>query len=133
MRVRHFELDSFTVAYLVAALWSTNDESNERGGEPMDSNYDLFDLSDKALSEAIHDCTKFQNEFGHLLNRDNCKYLGCPVTEYAGHHFWLTRNGHGCGFWDGAWEEPAATVLTEASKVYREVDLYVGDDKRIYS
>jgi hypothetical protein len=51
----------------------------------------------------------------------------------AGHDFWLTRCGHGAGFWDGDWPEPYATMLTDAAKAFGEVDLYVGDDGMIYS
>ena len=51
----------------------------------------------------------------------------------AGHDFWLTRCGHGAGFWDGDRPEPAATVLTKASKAYGEVDLYIGDDGKVYA
>lgn len=47
--------------------------------------------------------------------------------------FWLTRCGHGCGFWDGDWSEPAATILTDAAHAFGNVDLYVGDDGKIYA
>ena len=49
----------------------------------------------------------------------------------AGHDFWFTGCGHGCGFWDGDWPE-AGNRLTEACKKYPEVGLYVGDDGLIY-
>lgn len=48
--------------------------------------------------------------------------------------FWLTRNGHGAGFWDGDWPVPAATRLTEASEKAGEVylqmraELYDGEE-----
>src|SRR5208282_4942052 len=34
-------IDKFTQAYIVAALWSSNDNSDPSGGEPLDSNYDI--------------------------------------------------------------------------------------------
>ena len=34
--------------------------------------------------------------FEHVPGRDGGWYL----AEQAGHDFWLTRNGHGAGFWD---------------------------------
>ncbi len=52
-------------------------------------------------------------------------------SEQAGHDFWLTRNGHGAGFWDrglGALGER----LSKESKPYGSCDLYVGDDGQIY-
>lgn len=33
---------------------------------------------------------------------------------------------------DGDWSEPHATRLTEAAHAFGEVNLYVGDDGRIY-
>lgn len=51
----------------------------------------------------------------------------------AGHDFWLTRSGHGAGFWDGDWPEPAASTLDKASKEFGNVDLYVGDDGQIHA
>ena len=51
----------------------------------------------------------------------------------AGHDFWLTRNHHGAGFWDGDWPEPQATALTDAAHAFGERNLYLGDDGRIYA
>jgi len=123
-------LDQFTRAYIEAMLWSTNDESDKSGGYPMENNYGIDDFSEEFLAETIADCTKFQ-----LENKEDISnaYLGSynPV-EYAGHDFWLTRVGHGCGFWDGDWEDDAGERLTEASKVFGEVEPYIGDDGKIY-
>ena len=126
------KLDSFTTAYLVACLWSSNDESTPEGGEPFDHNYGIEDFADEALAQAMADCAKFQADHGDLLNSENCNYGGCPVLEYAGHDFWLTRAGHGCGFWDGNWIEPAATALTATAKAFGDVNPYLGDDGKIY-
>ena len=50
----------------------------------------------------------------------------------AGHDFWLTRNGHGAGFWDGDWPLPYADLLDKAAQAAGTCDLYVGDDGMIY-
>lgn len=59
----------------------------------------------------------------------------------AGHDFWLTRNGHGTGFWDHYLEfsdddrEQVRTIgklLTDASHKFGQCDLYAGDDGKIY-
>jgi hypothetical protein len=49
------------------------------------------------------------------------------------HDFWLTRNGHGAGFWDGDYEEELGEKLTAICKKMGSIDLYVGDDNKIYS
>jgi hypothetical protein len=125
------DLDEFTHAYIEAALWSSNDESDERGGQPLDANYTGADLAPKTLERIIADCAKFQSENADYLTEEytSSRY---GVLAQAGHDFWLTRCGHGCGFWDGDWEEPAA-ILTLASERFGNVDLYVGDDGLIYA
>jgi hypothetical protein len=51
--------------------------------------------------------------------------------ERAGHDFWLTRNGHGAGFWDRGLGT-LGNRLSAAAKVYSGCDLFVGDDARVY-
>lgn len=116
------QLDKFTRQYLETALWSSNDESDESGGEPFDCNYSIEDIADEAIDAAIADCEDFQWKYGHLY--------GDPGQ--AGHDFWLTRNGHGAGFWDGDYQEPEATILTNAAQSCGNIDPYLGDDGLIY-
>ena len=117
-------MDPFTIAYIEAALWSSTDNSDEQGGEPLDDNYGPDDIAEEALANILDDCKAFQ--------RDHADDIGGEL-ERAGHDFWLTRNGHGAGFWDGDWEDNIGQRLTDASDVYGGVDLYVGDDGLIYA
>jgi hypothetical protein len=110
-------LDSFTEGYIDAALWSTSDNSDPSGGEPLDKNYGAMDLSMKALDRMIADCARFQAQ--------NAELLAPFDSAHAGHDFWLTRNRHGAGYWDGDYPEPEASQLTEAARRFGEVDLYV--------
>ena len=117
-------MDPFTTAYIESALWSSTDESDEQSGSPLDANYGLDDIAPETLASILNDCKAFQ--------RNHADDIGGEL-ERAGHDFWLTRNGHGAGFWDGDWDEDIGLRLTEASDVYGSVDLYVGDDGLIYS
>src|SRR5271157_470145 len=123
------QFDQFTRGYIETALWSTNDESDPSGGVPLDENYDIRDLSPSALQAMTQDCEKFQNENRELLdaawNQDG------QDAFRQGHDFWLTRCGHGAGYWDGDYPT-SGDGLTEASKSFGDVDLYVGDDDLIY-
>jgi hypothetical protein len=112
------QLDDFTRAYIVAALWSTTD-----GETPLDANYDIADISPDTLAAIVEDCQRFQAENADDLGTDR---------ERGGHDFLLTRNGHGSGFWDGDWPD-AGDRLTDASHKFGEFDLYVGDDGLIYA
>ena len=93
-------------------------------GKPLDANYDLDDLAPETLAKVVEDCQAFQ--------RDNAVDIG-DQYERAGHDFWLTRNRHGAGFWDGDWEEAVGERLTAASHAFGEIDWYIGDDGLIYS
>ena len=123
-------LDAFTRAYLECALWSSTDNADESGGEPLDANYSLEDMSVESLDAAIKDCAAFQESNASAL-RDAYGARNRYDEESAGHDFWLTRNGHGAGFWDRGLGE-VGDELSKASKPYGSVDLYVGDDGKIY-
>lgn len=124
------KLDDFTKAYIECALWSSTDDNDS----PMDGEYSVSDLAPECLERMIADCAKFQKDAIEEIAWDNLEYFPhrCSTHEKAGHDFWLTRNGHGAGFWDGDWKEPAATRLTDAAKAFGSCDLYVGDDGQVY-
>jgi len=112
-------LDKFTRAYIETALWSSHDNSNEQGGEPLDRNYSTEDLSLDCLKRMIADCNQFRALVsGHLAI--------CPGSdEQNGHDFWLTRNHHGVGFWARGYKEPIGKVLTNcAQQSFGECSLY---------
>jgi len=110
-------------AYIEAALWSTSDDEEAGRGEFLDATFGADDLAPETIQQMEEDCSKFLAE--------NQEDIGSRLHD-AGHDFWLTRQGHGCGFWDGDWPEEAGERLTSSSKRFGEVDLYVGDDGKIY-
>ena len=113
-------MDNFTRAYLECALWSSTDDD----GSPLDESYSLYDLSSEFVAEATADCAAFI--------ADNDADIAGKYSR-AGHDFWLTRNHHGAGFWDGDWPEDAGKRLTLASHAFGSVDLYVHDNGMIYA
>ncbi len=124
------KLDNFTAAYIECALWSSMDENDEA----LDANYSIEDFAPAALASIIEDCADFQSSFADLLAQAYELYSHSPDWTHeaqAGHDFWLTRNRHGAGFWDRGLGE-VGRRLTEMSHPYGEVNLYVGDDGRIY-
>jgi hypothetical protein len=113
------KLDAFTRAYIECALWASTDDD----GEPLDS-YGAEDIAPEAMQEIIDDCKAFQ--------ADQSADLADIDSEQAGHDFWLTRCGHGAGFWDRGLGD-IGRRLTDAAHVWGNVDLYIGDDGKIYS
>lgn len=118
------ELDRFFQAYLVCALWSSHDNATPEGGEPFDRNYEVDDIPEAVRNRMRDECREFiEANLADLANLD---------AEACGHDFWLTRNGHGAGFWDrglGA----LGRRLTDACDPYGTVDLYVGDDGKVWA
>ncbi len=110
-------MDVFTRAYIAAALWSSTDLD----GTPLDSNYEPRDIAPATLAEMEEDCRDFQA--AHASDLEN--------PEQDGHDFWLTRNGHGAGFWDRGYGA-RGDRLTDAAHVYGGVDLLPGDDGMLY-
>lgn len=114
-------MDTFTRAYITAALWASTDANDA----PMDDNYDVCDLAPETVTAMEADCADFQESNASDL-------AGCDL-ERAGHDFWLTRNRHGAGFWDGDCPKEIGARLTEASHAYGSSDLYVGDDGKVHA
>jgi hypothetical protein len=120
------DIDLFTNAYIASALWSSNDED----GEPLDAKYGPDDVGKETLRAMREDCEDFVKRYGNLIAdsdppRENGRWVA------AGNDFWLNRNGHGAGFWDGDWEKHG-DELDKASKSYGEFTLYVGDDGKVH-
>ena len=111
--------DDFLDGYLACALWASSTDS----GEPLDGEYSVGDFSPECLGKMRGECLDFWKQAGALLCDDTCKVD--QWASQAGHDFWLTRNRHGAGFWDGDWNEPAATELTKLAHGFGEVSLYV--------
>ncbi len=113
------DVDAFTLAYIEAIFFT---EAGPDSEEMADKTW--TDFAPETLAAIVADCAKFQA--GNDL-------AGYPLAN-AGHDFWLTRNGHGAGFWENDFgTEEQCTALTAASKAFGECNLYVGDDGQIYS
>lgn len=109
-------MDAFTRGYLECALWTSDPDPGS--GEWSASDWWNIDAIDPAcIQRAIEDCTAFQN--------DNAKDLDATGAdaERNGHDFWLTRNGHGAGFWDRGYGD-VGDRLTTAAHVWGEVNVF---------
>jgi hypothetical protein len=124
------DLEAVYSGYRDAALWSsTNDRHYEDPEEPESLDDSDYELSDEAERHFRTDCAAFLAENADLVVAVG--RLGMD-GENIGHNFWLSRNGHGTGFWDRGHGE-IGDKLHEASKKFGEDDLYVGDDDQIHS
>ena len=125
------DLDEFTIAYLECALWAESYQSGEQDPRPFDESYDIGDFTDEAIQKAKDDCKRFQKETAASLRLAKYGHESISDAALAGHDFWLTRNGHGSGFWAGDLWTPVAVKLTEVSERFGTCDLYLTDEKTI--
>jgi hypothetical protein len=117
------------ICHEVCAYWD-NDDLDEDGNLPCNGvvRLDEFDVDDDLDDAAVQtmraDCEAFMKaEWAFVCDLDPAQ---------VGGDFWLTRNGHGTGFWDRGHPDWLGRHLTDAAKAYSSADLYMGDDGRIY-
>lgn len=115
-------------AYIECALWSSThfESEDDQHGTPMDQ-LDA-ELSDKAKAKMNEDCQNFIAYCEETIGPD---WRAGQTFEQIGHDFWLTRNGHGAGFWDRGLGK-LGRQLSDASQTFGSCDIYLGDDGLIY-
>lgn len=112
--------------YETCALWSSLDDA----GNPLDdAGYELAPETEERFRA---DCERFMAENENTLLALKVSFRNGMQAEQVGHDLWLTRNGHGAGFWDRGLGE-VGERLTEAARAMGTCDLYVGDDGLIYA
>lgn len=133
----------FVQGYVECMIWSSSTDGNEEDNSEdggVDYNIgdwlDWDDLSVELKAQVVQDCRDFVSlckDDG--INLDEVPYDNSGsahgVLACAGHDFWLTRNGHGAGFWDRGLGE-LGSKLTVLAKTYAGQDLSVGDDGLVY-
>lgn len=130
------EIEDVLAAYGSTGLWSESCRGMAHHGDCRGSDCDMS-LEDAGL-------TADDLSFGSIENmRDDVTAFlatceeerpGCfdgLKSDRVGHDFWLTRNGHGAGFWDRGLGE-LGDWLTQQCKLYGEASLWVGEDGRVY-
>lgn len=118
---------SFFKGYIETLFLTETDESDDRGGYPLDRNYSTSDFASGTRAKLEKDAARFYARYEEMWTA----YID---DEEAGHNFALSRNGHGAGFFDED-DLPAGLrkTLQAAAKSFGTVHLYVGDDGEIHA
>lgn len=128
------DVDAILAAYVECALWSSVDFGDDPDDSPecFDAWATVDDIAPETMATMRADVVDF-------LTSPALELPGAAWwdDEQLGHDFWLTRNGHGAGFWDRHYgdtdEARAGDALSDAAKVYGSVDLYRGDDGKVWA
>lgn len=111
------KIDEFTQAYIACMFWT---EEEEIGGELA-----FIDLSEDDQSDIKNECISFYQANAKTMTKANEDF------SQHGHDFWLTRNGHGAGFWDRGYSKELGDLLTAQSERYKSAYL-TRDGEKIY-
>lgn len=121
------------IAYLEIALTLTADYYNENHYYDEDEeeeredwdNFTIYDISQDSWSKAKIDCIKFLSKIPltMIVNLD---------AGEIGSDFWLTRNGHGAGFWDRGYDDDVEKKLMDSVKQFGTQDLYLGNNNELH-
>lgn len=144
------ELNEILKGYIECALWTEEERLHDEVTIDMDDEEDMDEIEkliflknkfDKKtftsfISEdididsridAYNDIKQFIKDSGNVaikeaINENGLFKLGMDI--------WLTRNGHGSGFFDHNYENEE--ILIKSAKKLKEKNLIVGDDNKLY-
>lgn len=153
------ELNQILSGYIEAALWTeeenlkdqqssdyreyfSDDEDDEDETDELEKlirisqkknkkpiqNFVLEDIEPDSRIQAYLDIKKFIEIAGNNSIKEAIQENGLSKL---GHDIWLTRNGHGAGFFDHNYEYETEKALMNAAKQLNSVDMYLGDDDKI--
>ena len=144
-------MDNFVASYLETALWSSTvilpclEEDLDSDGcmdvpddhplydvtenDPIDKHFSIYDCTDELVKTSTEDCMLF-------IDRMEKECLWDKALEYCdedriAHDFWLTRNGHGCGFWDGDYGDIGDEITELVRREFNEVNLCVTEEGEV--
>jgi len=112
------QLQDFEKGYLEAMFWTEAEEISDDFG--------VIDLSKEDRATIENECIRF-----YQANKTLLAWCGTDFEQH-GHDFWLTRNGHGVGFWDRGYKEEISKVLTKYCEDCKPAYLTSDDDGLYY-
>ncbi len=155
MLVNNVELSDRTLEYIISMLWSSRillpaDEGELVDGfMDVDESHPLHGISEEDNVDDHFDKTDFDPESLRTIEAEVTKWFELLDSEgfydrarrftddaHIAHDFWLTRNGHGAGYWDGDYKSSSdphlGTELTAACRTWGEQHVYVDEAGTLY-
>lgn len=131
------DVDEVTKEYLACALWS---ECDADGGNLMERHKDTSSFSQEAHERARIDVAAFLTNASELIDAlvmaaelDEDCISGYGIASDIGHNLWLSRNGHGAGFFDrDHMPECLRDALQDAAEALGSCNVIEGDDTKLH-
>jgi hypothetical protein len=95
----------------------------------LDDHFDIEDFSIDSLISARDDVDQFFKRLRTAGLLDQARE--CYGDSHIAFHFWLTRQGHGAGFWDGDYGD-IGDQLTDVADLSGTVTYGLGEDGKIH-
>lgn len=115
-------LADFLRGYVECALWSTTDTRDEGGNDTYQLDDEFSDVSEPCREAMRADCADFIAANSAALAQFK---LDTGADDWRiGFLFWLTREGHGSGFWEESGRSEEADQLSDACQPYGGFPLY---------
>lgn len=121
-------LDAFTQGYIECMFFTDTGSPDDAKENLEDATF--ADLAPSSLDAIKSDCAEFQELNADLLDQAYAMRDSYDAA-HAGRDFWLTRNGHGAGFWSSDLG-PVGDELSVRASLYGELYVMRGDDGRVY-
>lgn len=126
-------LEALTESYVQVLLSTERPDSVDEHGVTPEA-YDIAPLSEQLIHSTNRDAFRFSAAALPLFAAPLMD--GTASLDQIGADFAFTRNGHGVGFWDRPevyGSQANADALTKLCKTFPNVDVYLGDDGKLYS
>jgi hypothetical protein len=147
------DLTEIFKGYIECALWTeedrlkdemTTEDTDDEDIDDMDDIEKIINLKGKFedknfisfISDDIDVDSKIEayNDIKNFIEYAGSDAINEAIEENGhfklGMDIWFTRNGHGSGFFDHSYDNEK--VLINAGRNLKSVDLYVGDDGKLY-
>jgi len=119
------DLNKILKGYITCALWTDEEELKTQNAQ---IDVDIENVDYNSLIASYNDIKKFIE----LAGSDNINYaIEANGLERLGHDIWLTRNGHGAGFFDHNYDEDVEKKLIESGKSLGSKHIYINDENKI--
>lgn len=154
LRLTQEDLNLVLKGYITAALWTEEEQLKDSYAEinpVLNQDEDEEDEEENDLEKLIRINSKIKNEPFDIFSEENIEpdskiqayldiknflQLAGPAAveainenglEQMGHDIWLSRNGHGAGFFDRNYEAETEKKLMDVARNLKMVDLYLTD------